>query len=119
MVEFLKNSDVLPIGIFLGCLLAVLVLGCWYIAKTTGRPLRDMLAVLAGGIAIVSVTVPLAILDYTPGQRHSSPMNYLIFVAITLLVWWSFNKLARGRSKRSRHKHRPSEQNSVSKDLSQ
>ena len=115
MIQVLSNPDVLFVVNFLGCILAVLVLGCWYISRKTGRPLRDMLAVLAGGIVVVIVTVPLAIRYSNPAQKHASPTEYVLFTAVALTVWWAFNKLARGRSKSSRslRKHQAGEHRST------
>ena len=59
MLQALRNSEVQFVAIFLGCVLLVLVLGLWYVAKTTGRPLRDMLGVLAAAITLVLLLMPL------------------------------------------------------------
>jgi hypothetical protein len=110
MFETLRNyTEITPLLIFLGFLLVVGSVGLWYVKKTTGRPMRDLLVVLVAGFVLVILFTPIIVLESRePWRRHPSIVSYLVFSALALLVWWAFNKLARRRSKRARsHKDHP------------
>jgi hypothetical protein len=101
-----KQFDLMALAIFLGCLLVVIAAGLWYVRKTTGRPMRDMLAVFTAGIILVALMLSFVALEPKSwsGRRHASPAEYLIFVALALSLTWIFNKIAKRKSKKqSRH----------------
>jgi hypothetical protein len=106
MIEVLKNPDVLAVVIFLGCILAVLVLGCWYISRKTGRPMRDMLSVLAAGITLVILSFPIVVFFDkhgwdSPDRTTRSLVGWAgrgVFLVLALAVWWIFNKLVKSPS---------------------
>ena len=62
MLEALRNSDVQIVAIFFGSVLLAMVLGLWYVGKKTGRPMRDMLGLLAAAITLVFLFMPFDIL---------------------------------------------------------
>jgi nitrate reductase gamma subunit len=106
MSESLRNAvDIRAVAIFAGFLLLVDVPGLWYVKKTTGRPWRDMLAVLGAGIALILLMVPPIILfsdrlnsPNRRARRLAENIFVAAFVVIAMIISWAFNKLAKHRS---------------------
>lgn len=93
--------------------------GLWYVRKTTGRPIREMLALLAAGLVLVAFMVPLVIyadewLNSPDLAIHDLAKMVLtaVFLAIAFFVWQFFNRLAKPKRKansrgKGRHHHEP------------
>jgi nitrate reductase gamma subunit len=112
MFEDLINAvDLRAVAIFAGFLLVVLVPGLWYVNKTTGRSMRDMLAVLGAGVVFILLMMPAIILFHdrlnSPNRRARRLADDVFVAAYTLVaivLSWAFNKLAKQRTrKKSEH----------------
>jgi hypothetical protein len=90
-------------AIFLSVFIVAFVSWFWFISKRTGRPVRDLLTLFAAAITVVALMLSFLALEpkHWNGQRHASPAEYLVFVALALSVTWTFNKVAKGRSKKT------------------
>jgi len=104
MFERLRLIDQRALLIFLACLVPVVAAGLWLVKKTTGRPMRDLLALLAGGcILVVLVEIALALFPGLKGRQDSHNIAFFVFTALALFVWHIFNRL--GKHHRSQKKH--------------
>jgi NADH:ubiquinone oxidoreductase subunit 6 (subunit J) len=83
--------------------------GLWFVRKTTGRSIREMLALLAGAIVFILLMAPSILIfdgwlnasDKT--TRHiMTQLLTLAYLPVAVLVWWTFNKLAKSRRPRRR-----------------
>jgi len=110
MLQTLRsNVDLTALSIVLSFFLVVGGVGVWYVRKTTGRPLKDMLAVLGGGIALAALCFSLhSIEPASLKKRTVTNIGFWIFVALAPLVWWAFNKLARPASTKARSRNKRS-----------
>jgi hypothetical protein len=112
MFETLRNyTDIMPLLIVLSFLLIAGTVGLWYVRKTTGRPMRDMLAVLGAGLTLILLMLPAIVffrawLD-SP-DRHTRRLAEDIFVIafgiVAVAISWAFNKLAKNRAQRNKAK---------------
>jgi len=85
------------------------IVGLWYVRKTTGRSIREMLALLAGAIVFILLMAPsILIFDgwlNSPDKsiRHTTiQLLTLAYLPVGALVWWTFNKVAKSRRPRPR-----------------
>jgi hypothetical protein len=79
--------------IFLLCLAAVIAGVLWLINKTTGRPWRDMIALV--GAIIIMIACVFVVVSMAPAdaaEQHSFPFARTIFVGIGGCVAWFFNR---------------------------
>lgn len=93
--------------------------GLWYVRKTTGRSIRDMLALLAAGFVLVAFMFPLVIyadewLSSPDLAIHDLAKMGLtaVLLPIAFFVWQFFNRLAKPKQKanshgKGRHHHEP------------
>jgi Na+(H+)/acetate symporter ActP len=95
--------------IMLAFLLVTGAVGLWFVRKTTGRSIREMLALLAGSVVFIILMVPsIFIFDgwlNSPDKsvRHITiQILTLVYLPVGLLVWWTFNKVAKSKRPRSR-----------------
>jgi len=93
---------------FLLFLVVVLVPGLWGVHKTTGRPYREMLSLLAGAVVLIGFMVlGFAVFSkwiFSPDPRTSHLADRLfawVYLPIAAFIWWVFNRLA----KRHRKQH--------------
>jgi hypothetical protein len=89
---------------FLLFLVVVLVPGLWGVHKTSGRPYREMLLLLSAALVLIGLMVPAIVyFDGVLSSPYRGTRNLATFVfrwgflAIAILVWWGFNRLARVR----------------------
>jgi uncharacterized protein YqgC (DUF456 family) len=115
MLENLRYAvDIPALLIALSLFGAVGAAGLWFVHRTTGRPYRDMMAVLCGAIVLILLFVPIGILfkSYGPASIQRWLLRraeYALSFGAALLVWWAFNRWgsagsrfsARGRRKDS------------------
>jgi Na+(H+)/acetate symporter ActP len=85
------------------------IIGLWFVRKTTGRSIREMLALLAGAIVFIFLMTPsIFIFDgwlNSPdkGIRHTTiQLLTLAYLPLGVLVWWTFNKVGKSRRTRPR-----------------
>lgn len=107
--SFRNNVDIPALLIFLGFLLIVGVPGLWYVKKTTGRSIRDMLALLGGAVILILLMMPAVVFFYQPANsqgrrtdRLAEDIVVMAYLPVALLVWWAFNKLAKRKAGRKR-----------------
>jgi hypothetical protein len=95
--------------IMLAFLLVAGTVGLWCVRKTTGRSIREMLALLAGAIVFILLMAPSILIfdgwlnasDKT--TRHiMTQLLTLAYLPVAVLVWWTFNKLVKSRRPRRR-----------------
>jgi hypothetical protein len=98
---------------FILFLVVVLVPGLWGVHKTTGRPYREMLLLLTAALVLIGLMVPAvvffdgAVNSPDPGTRNLAKVVFRWgFLAIAMLVWWCFNRLARVRRRRRDGSHK-------------
>ena len=84
--------------------------GLWYVRKTTGRPIREMLALFAAAFVLVALMFPLVI--YADEWLNSSDLAIhdlakIVLTAVCLpiafVVWRFFNRLAKPKRKANSH----------------
>jgi len=94
-----QNFDAKTLTIFMVCVVAVVAAVIWLINKTTGRPVRDMVA-LAGACVVLLVFITV-VMSMGPkdaaGERRTIPFSRTIILAIGAVVAWFFNKLVSAR----------------------
>src|ERR1700704_4042831 len=111
MLDSLKYQVNLPaLFIMVAFLLVSGTAGLWFVRKTTGRSVREMLALLAGAIALILLMVPsIFIFDgwlNSPdwSVRHTIVrLLTLAYLPVALLVWWAFNRVAKSRRPKTRN----------------
>jgi Na+(H+)/acetate symporter ActP len=109
MLDRLRNEVYLPgMLIVLAFFLASGTVGLWYVRKTTGRPLREMLSLLVGAVVFILLMLPSFFIFHgwleSPdgGTRHTAArLLSLAYIPVALLVWWAFNKLAKPKRAKS------------------
>jgi len=73
------------------------LVGLWYVRKTTGRPLREMLSLLGGAVVFILLMLPSIVIF-----RHTAnSLLALSYLPVALLVWWAFNKIAKPKLEKS------------------
>jgi lysylphosphatidylglycerol synthetase-like protein (DUF2156 family) len=84
--------------------------GFWYVHKTTGRPIREMLALFAAAFVLVALMFPLVV--YADEWLNSSDLAIhdlaklvltAVFLPIAFVVWRIFNRLAKPKRKANSH----------------
>jgi Na+(H+)/acetate symporter ActP len=111
MLDNLKYQVNLPaLFITLSVLFVCTPVGLWYVRKTTGRSIREMLTLLAAAIVFILLMAPsIFIFDgwlNSPDRSIRHTIVRLLGVAylpVALLVWWAFNRLAKSRRPRRRN----------------
>jgi protein-S-isoprenylcysteine O-methyltransferase Ste14 len=110
MFESFSAVDIRDAAILTGFLLVVFVPGLWYVKKTTGRPRRDMLAVLGAGIVLILFLIPAVVLFHhqlkSPdrhARRLAENIFMVVFAVVAIVISWAFNNLAKQRSSRKKH----------------
>lgn len=87
--------------------------GLWLVHRTTGRPYRDMVALLLGGVVLVIIALPVVLLFYSYGplpvaqQWLVHEVQTFIFLAFAILACWALNRWGKRGSRpggRGRHK---------------
>lgn len=89
---------------FLLFLVIIFIPGLWAVHKTTGRPYRDMVLLLLGALVLIGLMFPAVVFfngelnspDPTTRKLTKYGFRYGL-VAIGVLVWWGFNRLAQAR----------------------
>ena len=108
----MRIADLIPLAIVLGLLVLVLIPGLWYVKKTTGRTVRDMLALLGGAITFLLLMAPPLMffrnqID-SPDRSTRKLTQFILFAVympVAVVVTWAFNRLVKRRSNRDKQEH--------------
>jgi hypothetical protein len=103
MLESLKHQvNFSALFIVLSVVTAVGALGLWGVHRTSGRPIREMVALLGAAFVIIAFMVPLVICFdewlRSPDlaiREFAKTVLYLIILPIAFVVWRFFNKLSK------------------------
>jgi ABC-type bacteriocin/lantibiotic exporter with double-glycine peptidase domain len=115
MLESLKHNVNLPaLFVVLGLVASVGSLGLWAVHRSTGRRIREMLALLAAAFLTICLMIPLVIFfdewlkspDLAVHQLAHT-LLVLIFLPIALAIWWIFNRLSKQKSQRQSRRKAP------------
>jgi hypothetical protein len=117
MLENLRNQiNLTALLIILGGLLIFGTAGLWYVRKTTGRPIREMLALLGGALALISLMgISFALLHgwmESPDLNARRNADFLMrwgMLPVAFMVWWIFNRLSKSRRKAHSRRQTPND----------
>ena len=113
MLESLKYYVNMPaLFIVLGLVVGIGALGLWAVHRSTGRPIREMLTLLAGAFALITLMLVAIIALHgwmdSPDFNARRNVNVLMrwgMLPVAWLIWWVFNRLSKPkRGLRSRQK---------------
>jgi hypothetical protein len=120
MLEAIKYHIHLPaLFIVLGVGITIGALGLWGVHRTSGRPIREMLALLGAAFVIIVFMFSLVLVldEWTHShdlaiRELTKTVFYLIALPFAFVVWRFFNRLSRPRRKvnsdsRGHHYHEP------------
>jgi uncharacterized metal-binding protein len=117
MLENLRNQiNLTALLAILSGLLIFGTAGLWYIRKTTGRPIREMLALLAGAVVLIGLMgVSFAVLHgwmESPDLNARRNADFLMrwgMLPVAFVVWWVFNRLSKSRRKAHSRRQTPND----------
>jgi len=110
MLNSLRSVYLSNLLVILSVIFSIGAAGLWYVHKTTGRRIRDLLALLAAGFVLTAFMFPLVI--YADEWLNSSDLAIhdlakmvltSVFVGMALVVWHFFNRLAKPKRKANSH----------------
>ncbi len=120
MLESLRHQVYLPaVFIVFGIVVLFGALGLWGVHRSTGRPIREMLALLAAAFVAIGFMGPLVLFfdewlksDDLAIREVAKTVLYCVFLPIVFAIWWVFNRLSKHNRKvdshrRTRHPHEP------------
>jgi hypothetical protein len=120
MLESLKHNVNLPaLFVVFGIVAVVGALGLWLVHRSTGRRIREMLALLGAAFLTICLMIPLMLffdewLKSPDLAIHQAAHTLLLWISLPIIIaiWWAFNKLSKPkRQMRSRrktpHNHEP------------
>lgn len=109
-------NNFLALFVVIGVVVSVSALGLWLVHLSSGRPIREMLALLAAAFVIIVLVVPLVLVFHEwsssddvaiRGAAHA--VFALILLPVAFVVWRFFNKLSRPKreveSRDQNHNH--------------
>jgi hypothetical protein len=96
MLENLRNQiNLTALLIILSGLLVFGAAGLWFVRKTTGRPIREMLALLGGALVLISMMgISFAFLHgwmESPDSNARRNADFLMrwgMLPVAFVVWW-------------------------------
>jgi hypothetical protein len=105
MLESLRHQFYLPaVFIALGVVLVLGALGLWLVRRSTGRPIREMLALLAAAFVIIAFMFPLVLFFDEWSRSPDLAIREFVKMVITIIilpiafvVWRFFNRLSKPR----------------------
>ena len=117
MLNSLRSVNLPTLVALLSAVFGIGWVGLWFVRKTTGRTIREMLALLAAGFVLIAFMAPLVI--YTDDWLNSPDraihdlvkmLLTTVFLALALVVSQLFNRLAKPRQRansrgKGRHHH--------------
>jgi hypothetical protein len=109
MLEALRSEVNLPaLFVMLAFLFGAGTAGLWYVRKTTGRSVREMLALLAAAVVLISLMMVSFVafhgwLDSPDGNTRRIANRLLRWgmLPVAVVVWWLFNNLAKAKGPRN------------------
>ena len=110
MLNSLRNADLPRLLAVLSVIVSIGAAGLWYVRKTTGRPIREMLALLAAAFVLIAFMFPLIV---CADEWLSSPdlaihdlakmLFTAVFLPVAFVVWRFFNRLAKPKQRANSH----------------
>jgi amino acid permease len=105
MLESLRHQVNLPaVFIVFGAVMFLGALGLWLVRRSTGRPMREMLALLAAAFVIIAFMFPLVLFfdewSRSPDlaiREFVKTLITIIILPIAFVVWRFFNRLSKPR----------------------
>jgi Na+(H+)/acetate symporter ActP len=112
MFENLRNQiNLAALLIILSSILVFGAAGLWFVRKTTGRPIREMLALLVGALVLISLMgISFAFLHgwmESPDSNARRNADFLMrwgMLPVAFVVWWIFNRLSKPKRQMRRGK---------------
>jgi hypothetical protein len=110
MLNNLRSVHLPSLVAILSFILSIGAAGLWYVRKITGRPIREMLALLAAAFVLIAFMFPLVV---CADEWLSSPdlaihdLAKIVLMAVLLpiafFIWRFFNRLAQPKHKANSH----------------
>ena len=110
MLNSLRSVYLSNLLVIFSVIFSIGAAGLWYVHKTTGRRIRDLLALLAAGFVLTAFMFPLVIyadewLNSSDRAIHDLAKMALraVFLPIAFVICRFFNRLAKPKRKANSH----------------